>query len=243
MLQPTPQEKNLLKNSIIIILLFLLVLFGYKTILTLGDNRTLENKLITAIYNDSMRTLQVKTKDGLITTQEQLLTNKNQEIVKHIEKENKMSSLIGQIKYNTSIKVVHDTIRYKDSTKLVEIIDTINGKIDSFKCLPLPVKIENIDSNLQMYGVITEDGFVIEHLNIPNKVEITIGDVKKGLFKTESIVKIKNSNKYLEQSDTKNIFVKQNISKKPIKTFVIGGVIGFSVATLVETLFYVYTHK
>lgn len=234
MFTPTEQEKHIIKNVIIAVLLLLLTLFGIDTWYTLNKNHNLENKLVTAIYNDSMGVEQVKTKEGLITTQKQLIANKDQEIVKHIEKENHLSSLIGQISYKTTFRIDTVLIPYKDSTHLLVIKDTISGKIDSFDCLPLPSRVEKIDSDYQIDETIIPNGVLINHLIIPNTTTITIGDAKKGLFKTESIVKIKNSNRHISQENTKNIFTDQKSKTKPIKTFLIG--LGSGIAATIAAI-------
>ena len=80
--------------SIIIILLLLLILFGVKSCEKSKQLTKVQNELSTKIYNDFMPFVQQRLKDSsTIVTQIQLLATKDAEIVKHIEKEDKLYKL------------------------------------------------------------------------------------------------------------------------------------------------------
>ena len=226
--------------SIILILIIISLLFGIKSCEKSKQINGLQNQLVDVRYNDSMSFKQKHLKDSTIEiTQAKLLDNKDDATVKQIEKQNDVIHLKSEVVFVTKLVYVHDTLHFSDSTKLVKLIDTTNGKIDSFEALPLPAMITHIDSNIQIQETITTEGATIDYLVIPNTTTITIADEKKTLFNATPIVKIHFSNPNVSTLNVKNIVVKPKVSK-PIKTFLIGGGIGIGVGAILTGLFYHY---
>lgn len=227
--------------AIVIILLFLLILFGVKSCEKSKQIKGLQNQLVDKTYNDVMPFKQKILKDSTIEiTQAQLLANKDNATVHKIEKENDVTDLKSQVKFVTKIVFIHDTLKFGDDTKLVKVIDSLHGVLDSFEALPLPAIVTHIDSNIQIEELITTEGVIIDYLKIPNTTTVIIADEKKTLFNAEPVVKIHFSNPNIQMGDVKNIIVKPKVSK-PVKTFLIGGGIGIGLGAILTGLFIHYT--
>lgn len=225
--------------AIIVLLVMLTTFFGIQTSIKTAEAHKAQNALVTSEYNSKMAFDSIRNKDGsTIATQQQLLTQKDNEIVKHIEKENNLKSLNAQVTVKTVYQVQRVFVPYTDSTPGLIVIDTVSGKIDTTNYVHVPATVSSKDSNFLIRGTVTKSGLIVNNLNIPNTVTVTIGETK-GLFKHKSIVTVKQSNPYIETEDVKNIVVEQAATKKAVKTFFIGGGVGAAIAT---TLIILLTH-
>lgn len=221
------------------VLLILVITFGIQTCNKTEEAHKLQNQLTTEVYNHKMVFDSIRLKDGsTIATQQQLIAQKDNEIVKHIETENGLKSLVAQVSVKTSYKIDSIFIPYYSPAPVITIVDTVAGKLDTTDYIRVPAVVHNTDTNFLLQATVIKTGLVVNNLNILNTVTVTIGETK-GLFKHQSIVSIKQSNPYIKTEDVKNIVVQQTSQKKEIKTFFIGGGIGAAVAT---TLIILLTH-
>ena len=201
----------------------------------------LQNTLVTEAYSSKMAFDSVRAKDGtLISTQQQLLANKDAEIVKHIETEQGLRKLQAQVIVKTVYQVKTVYVPLVDLTKVITTIDTTAGKHDTLEFLQVPARVEKIDSNFQLDATILRTGLEVNYLRVPNTMTVTIGQTKK-LFKHQSIVRIKNSNPYVITDDMKNIIVDDpQASKKQWKAFGIGFGTGVGTIVLIEGAYTIY---
>lgn len=228
--------------GVIIILLTLLVLFGVQSCIKSKNITKLQDTLATNTYNSKMAFDSVRNKNGeLITTQEQLKASKNAEIVKHIEKEENLLKLASNVQIKTVYQIKEVLVPYKDTVKILTVKDSISGITEEY--LKTPSRVVTVDSNFLLDATVLSKGLEINYLQIPNTTTVSIGE-QGSIFKHKSVVRVKNSNPYILQTDQKNIVVVDPKQKnKPLKTFAIGAGIGISVGAIASGLLYFYTHK
>ena len=187
--------------------------------------------------------VQQRLKDSsTIVTQIQLLATKDAEIVKHIEKEDKLYKLASNVQVKTVYQIKEVLVPYKDSTKVITLKDTINGIIDSTEYLKLPSRVQTIDTNFLLDATVLSNGLEVNYLKIPNTTIVNIGE-EGNIFKHQSIIKIHQSNPYILQTDVKNVIIENpKLKNKAWKGFGIGCGVG-SVATIVlSVLAHFYIH-
>lgn len=233
---------NIFWKVCVIILLLLVVLFGVQSCLKTKESHKLQNELTTQVYNNKMSFTIVRQKDSsTIITQQQLIANKDAEIIKHIEKENGLKSVIAQVMIKTSYQVQKVAIPLTDSARVITKLDTVAGKIDTTNYLQVPARVQKIDSNFQLDATILKDGLEVNYLRLPNTTTVTIGETK-GLFKHQSVVRIHQSNPYILTEDAKNVIVDQSSAKKQWGTFALGGGLVLTIDA-VFIAWYLATHK
>ena len=225
-----------------IILLLLVILFGIQTCTKVKEAHNFQNQLTTEAYNHKMAFDSVRTKDGtLIATQQQLLANKDAEIVKHIETEDKLKSLTSQVVIKTIYQIQKVYVPFKDSTTIRDIVDTVKGKLDTIECLPLPARFVKIDTNFQIDATVLKLGLEVNYLKIPNTTTVTLGETK-GLFDHKSIVRVDQSNPYIKDSNINNIVVDKKTNTKVWKGITLGAGLTLGFEALI-TIPYLYLHK
>jgi len=230
------KAKWYLGEGIIIILLLLVIILSAKSCNSAQKVQKLQDQLVDKEFVDSMIFTTKILKNGTKElSQDQLQVDKEDGTVKSIEKSTNTKNLQSQVKVVTKYILVHDTIAY-EKEKLV-YKDSIITLKDSNEALLLPARITKIDSTIQMDEEITSEGVIIDYLKIPNTTTITIADREKDLFKTTPVVLVDFSNPNIDATSMKNIIVKPKVSK-PIKTLLIGGVLGIGL----ESLFIIGAH-
>lgn len=230
---------NIKEKILTIISIIFLILLILSNISSCSKTKTLQKDLdllSKQYYNSKMEFSVKRQKDSsIIVEQKQLLVNKEAQIIREIEKQEKLKNLKAQIKTKIEVRVDSFFIPYKDSVHIVKLED-------SSDCLKLPAEVQHIDSNIQFIGNVTTEGLTIEHMKLIDSSSITIADKSKNLFSSEPIVKQYHSNPYIYTVDTKNIIVKQD-KNKPLKTFFIGAGVGIGIETILLGLYYGLTHK
>lgn len=235
-----PTERKIF-IGIIIILILVIIGTSVNGYIKAGNITKLQDQIATSTYNSVMPFTTQRAKDSSeIVIQGQLVASKDAEIVKHIEKEQKLFKLASNVQIKTSVRVDTLLVPYKDSAKVITLIDS-SGNKDEF--LKLPLRAVDIDSNFKLDVTVLKTGVEVNYLEIPNSTTVVIGE-EGNIFKRTPIVKITNSNKYIITESAKNIIVVDPKAKaKSWKAPLIGGVIGFSIGTIGTTLLYIYTHK
>lgn len=226
----------------VLVLLALVILFGIQTCNKTLESHKLQNDLTNQIYNSKMAFTTSRQKDSsTIIIQQQLIANKDAEIVKHIEKEDGLKSVASQVVVRTVYQIQKVYVPFTDSPKVITKVDTIAGKLDTMDLLPVPSRVQKIDSNFQLDATVLKDGLEVNFLKIPNTTTVTIGETK-GVFNHKSIVRVHQSNPYLMTEDMKNVIVDQGTTRKQWESVAIGGGIVLSLDAIFVA-WYLVTRK
>jgi len=232
--QTFPKLKEYFLYSVIIILIFLLILFGAKSCEYKNENFKLQDKLLTSEYSKFQPFIEKRAEDSsTIVEQNQLLAEKDNTIVKQIEKIEGLKSLQSQVVYKTIVQFDSIKIPYIDSAKVITK--------DSAEYIQVPLRAEIINKDYQIDETVLSNGIEINHLIIPDSTVVTIGE-EGNLFKTKSVVKISHSNSHLKTTDVKNIVLNQKLNKGT-KGFLIGTATGATAATIVIALLKAFVIK
>lgn len=172
-------------------------------------------------------------KQGRIGSLQKTLHNseiQNKEFIEFIDKQNvkyieqKQTILSQKDAINTGLlelqywKTVKSKVEYKYETIIdsiyiafsdtIYLSDTIYPK--GFIEVPKRFKMDSSDC-FKINGLVTMDGVNIDSLFIYNKINITIGEKKNGLFKkNEQIVKVENSNPFIKTIGVSNIVIEND---------------------------------
>jgi len=123
-----------------------------------------------------------------------------------LEKDKYMKSLASQTKVGTITKIEKVFVPYEVEKKI--FVDTNTFDTTYYVKTPIPVSWK--DSWNFFGGVVKHDGFHIDSFGSENKMRITIGEKKRGMFrKAEPIVEIKNENPKTRVTAMTNITIKQ----------------------------------
>lgn len=123
-----------------------------------------------------------------------------------LEKEKYMKSIANQTKVGTITKIEKVFVPYEVEKKV--FVDTNTFDTTYYVKTPIPVSWK--DSWNFFSGVVKHDGFHIDSFGSENKMRITIGEKKRGIFrKAEPIVEIKNENPKTRVSAMTNVTIKQ----------------------------------
>jgi cell division protein FtsL len=123
-----------------------------------------------------------------------------------LEKEKYMKSIASQTKVGTITKIEKVFVPYEVEKKI--FVDTNTFDTTYYVKTPIPVSWK--DSWNFFGGVVKHDGFYIDSFGSENKMRITIGEKKRGMFrKAEPIVEIKNENPKTRVTAMTNITIKQ----------------------------------
>jgi cell division protein FtsL len=123
-----------------------------------------------------------------------------------LEKEKYMKSISSQTKVGTITKIEKVFVPYEVEKKI--FVDTNTFDTTYYVKTPIPVSWK--DSWNFFGGVVKHDGFHIDSFGSENKMRITIGEKKRGMFrKAEPIVEIKNENPKTRVTAMTNITIKQ----------------------------------
>jgi len=123
-----------------------------------------------------------------------------------LEKEKYMKSIASQTKVATITKIEKVFVPYEVEKKI--FVDTNTFDTTYYVKTPIPVSWK--DSWNFFGGVVKHDGFHIDSFGSENKMRITIGEKKRGMFrKAEPIVEIKNENPKTRVTAMTNITIKQ----------------------------------
>ena len=123
-----------------------------------------------------------------------------------LEKEKYMQSIASQTKVGTITKIEKVFVPYEVEKKI--FVDTNTFDTTYYVKTPIPVSWK--DSWNFFGGVVKHDGFHIDSFGSENKMRITIGEKKRGMFrKAEPIVEIKNENPKTRVTAMTNITIKQ----------------------------------
>jgi hypothetical protein len=117
-----------------------------------------------------------------------------------------MKSIASQTKVGTITKIEKVFVPYEVEKKI--FVDTNTFDTTYYVKTPIPVSWK--DSWNFFGGVVKHDGFHIDSFGSENKMRITIGEKKRGMFrKAEPIVEIKNENPKTRVTAMTNITIKQ----------------------------------
>jgi len=183
-----------------------------------------------------------KEKDKTIATQTQLLTTKDDALVKQIEKTEQLKNLKSQVTYKTVTVIEKVFVPLTDSTshKYISVVDSVAGKPDTTNYMAIPALV-SVDNNFYHFdGTIDRGGLTLDSLSIPDSTSVSIGDTKS-LFKKQSIVRITHSNPFIKTIDMHNVVVDDESSKKQWKTFAIGGGVVLGLDAIIIGA-YIWTH-
>ena len=123
-----------------------------------------------------------------------------------LEKEKYMKSIASQTKVGTITKIEKVFVPYEVEKKI--FVDTNTFDTTYYVKTPIPVSWK--DSWNFFGGVVKHDGFHIDSFGSENKMRITIGEKKRGMFrKAEPIDEIKNENPKTRVTAMTNITIKQ----------------------------------
>jgi len=123
-----------------------------------------------------------------------------------LEKERYMKSIASQTKVGTITKIEKVFVPYEVEKKIY--VDSNTFDTTYYVKTPIPVSWK--DSWNFFGGVVKHDGFHIDSFGSENKMRITIGEKKRGIFrKAEPKVEIKNENPKTRVTAMTNITIKQ----------------------------------
>jgi hypothetical protein len=123
-----------------------------------------------------------------------------------VEKEKYMKSIASQTKVGTKTIIEKVFVPYEVEKKIYVDSNTF----DTTYYVKTPILVSWKDSWNFFGGVVKHDGFHIDSFGSENKMRITIGEKKRGIFrKAEPIVEIKNENPKTRVTAMTNITIKQ----------------------------------
>lgn len=189
--------EKMTKNIIIGVLILIILDLTFDVI---GLNKTIKNNdnQISNLLNEKSKTEKsIDEKNREITKVTSIVIEKDKLIEKQIKEIKKLKSLDAKIVYQT--KTQFDTIEIGlQDTILITKNDTIRADKFSYR-----------DSWLVMDGIIKKDSLFFDSLVVINKYNIEIGESKKGLFKKEKSVFIRNDNPYSTTTNAQSIVLKE----------------------------------
>ena len=123
-----------------------------------------------------------------------------------LEKEKYMKSIASQTKVGTKTIIEKVFVPYEVEKKIYVDSNTF----DTTYYIKTPIEVCWNDSWNFFGGVVKHDGFQMDSFGSENKMRITIGEKKRGIFrKAEPIVEIKNENPKTRVTAMTNINIKQ----------------------------------
>lgn len=123
-----------------------------------------------------------------------------------LEKEKYMKSIASQTKVGTKTIIEKVFVPYEVEKKI--FVDSNTFDTTYYVKTPIPVSWK--DSWNFFGGVVKHDGFQMDSFGSENKMRITIGEKKRGIFrKAEPIVEIKNENPKTRVTAMTNVTIKQ----------------------------------
>lgn len=236
--QSTKKAERVVLVTVIVSLILALIGTSINGCVKSRNITKLQDEIATTTYNSVMPFTKQKLKDSTeIITQGQLIASKDAEIVRHIEKEEKLFKLASNVKINTVVQVVEKLVPYRDSVNIISVKDSF-GHSDEY--LKIPARAVEIDTNFRLDATVTSEGILVNHLEIPNTITINIGD-EGNIFKHSPVVKVSNSNPLIITESMKNVIVKDpKMNSKSWKAFGIGTASGIVVTTVAAILLKIY---
>ncbi len=140
----------------------------------------------------------------LIVEQQQLLLTKQQAIDLGLLELNKERLKKIQYRIKTEYKILIDSvfIKYRDT---LYKSDTVYPK----DYILIPKRFDLSTKDYCINGLVLKDSLLLEKIEIYNKVKVTLGSKKQGLFKNSiPIVEIENSNKNIQTEYLENLVIK-----------------------------------
>ena len=142
----------------------------------------------------------------IVEQRQQILTLKVALKNNILEKEKYMKSIASQTKVGTKTIIKEVFVPYEVEKKIY--VDSNTFDTTYYVKTPIPVSWK--DSWNFFGGVVKHDGFQMDSFGSENKMRITIGEKKRGIFrKAEPIVEIKNQNPKTRVTATTNVTIKQ----------------------------------
>jgi hypothetical protein len=174
--------------------------FVFMMVYWVFDNNKMVNGLYLRANSREKVLLKQRNADGsLIATQEQRILELTKENMALLETVSKFKSIQGQVSIQTRTIIKDKLVPYP--VEVVKYVDTNS----QFLYLRIPTNIEQCDSSMCIRGVIGIDGFEIDSLSIPNKLTITTGRVKSGIFsKDKYIVEVTSSSPHVDIINMQN---------------------------------------
>jgi len=198
-----------------------------------GSKKSNLDSALTSLDSLKMEFTVKHAKDSsIIAEQALLIVDKDNAMIKQIEKFEKLSKVKAKISTITVTKIDSVLIPIEKPI-VITIVDSLN---DSTKYLKTPADFEVSKPDYSIKGTITDSSVLVKSILIPDTSTIIIGDKSTGLFKRQSIVRIKHSNPFIQQSSMNNVVVKDDKINKPVVGFIIGGATGIVAATIVNVL-------
>ena len=141
----------------------------------------------------------IKSNKSKIIEQEQIFLSERDAMRNNLlVADNKLKRIKNQLKYKTTIQLDSVFIPFTDT------IVSVDSNFKSFFSLK--------NQHYSISGVSQSNGVLINSISLPNKMTITIGSKKQGLFKKAlPIVKIDNSNPYIVNNSLSNITIKNDL--------------------------------
>ena len=197
--------------------------------------------LLNSIYKSNIRLSQYKNEIEKFDFKEQ----KFNEIIKSnkskiIEQEQIFLSERDALRNNllvadSKLKRVKNQLNYKTTIELdsvfIPFTDTILSLDSNFKTF---FSLKN--EHYLISGFSEAKGVLINSLSLPNKMTITIGSKKQGLFKKAlPIVKIDNSNPYIVNNSLSNITIKNDLKwyEKKSNCLLVGVISGVALGIII----------
>lgn len=168
-------------------IVLILIAFGIRE----GCNQRDADKLISDISEYKTEATTYKTKLGL-----EISTNK----ALALETQSQMKSMLAAnndtIKqWLKKFKEIKSGVVIKEETIIREVPVPFDKVIP---CDFKPFKVNKITDHFKFYTTVSNTGFVIDSLKIPNTATVVIGERKDGLFKKKKlVVDVNNSNPYI----------------------------------------------
>lgn len=207
----------------------LLIIIGILICLNLRQCSTVNN-LLNQVDTFSVR----HDKDGkLIATQKQnILSEKDALKLGLLEKDKYWKSIVSQTKAGIEIILKDKPVPYAVEVQKIVYVDSSTK--DTFVCIrvPLPVKYFNKDSSTYLVAEVRADSFYIDSMGMITDLMVTIGNQKRGFFKSPNpVVEIKLSNKDAKINTMTNIQIKK---RTPFyRSWVSGLIVGITTVLLI----------
>lgn len=178
----TRLEKTL--SGIIVLLIIAFILIGIDAVSVrdrigalngeFASYRRSSDSSITAIQSQNRMEMKEAIRLGILT---------NEENLKKIESQVRATITLGQIQV---------PVPYEVPVEKLVIIDTSSGIPETY--IKTPIKVSRRTKFNNFSGTIGKDMFMIDTNLMKTELTVTIGEKRKGLFKTEPVVTLNSSN-------------------------------------------------
>ena len=160
-----------------------------------GCNKRETDKLVAEISGYKTEAQTFKTKDGLVVSTNVALPLETQNQIKSL-----MASNDTLKQWMAQFKNIKGGVVVKETTIVKEVAVPFERQIP---CDFKPFHANKITKDFQLYTTVSNTGFTLDTLKMPNTATILIGEKRSGFLnlKTKLVVDVNNSNPYMKTSN------------------------------------------